>query len=297
MIETYQKREHGGVSWYASPLLSSLSDEVPIRHGFSTRRGGVSREEHLAEMNLGFFRGEERSLTEHNYELFAKALGICPESLVFANQTHTHTVAEVGSAHRGVGVTKPPVYFPGVPAGDPANEVDALVTAEPNVALGVRIADCVPILFCDPKARVIGAAHAGWRGTLAQIAVLTLYQMEALGARAENVRCAIGPYIGPCCYEVDRTFYERFLFDVGSDICEKAFTDTQSEHPRCDLGTVNEELLTFAGVLPEHISRTDLCTCCHPDLFHSHRATGGKRGTNGAVIALCENAASIFEVS
>lgn len=287
MIETYTQKECGGVAFFHSPLLSSLSDDVPIRHGFSTRIGGVSTEPHLRSMNLGFFRGEEKEITEQNYALFARAIGVSPDDLIFANQTHTHTVATVTRAHRGVGVTKPPVYFDGVPYGDPANEVDALISADPGTALGVRIADCVPILFCDPKARVIGAAHAGWRGTAENIAVLTLYAMESLGAHIGDVRCAVGPYICRDCYEVDRTFYERFLYDVGNDICEEAFTHTDSEHPHCDLGIVNEALLTFAGVLPEHISRTDLCTCCHPDLFHSHRATGGVRGTNGAVIALC----------
>ena len=123
MITEFSPVQNGSVLYYADPALSG--GEPSLLHGFATRRGGVSTEEHLKEMNLGFFRGEARALTEENYARFASAVGIPAEHLVFANQTHTHRIAQVGAAHHGVGVTKPPVYFAGKDANDHENEVDA----------------------------------------------------------------------------------------------------------------------------------------------------------------------------
>ena len=280
MITEFMQKSQSGVVYYEDPKLGDSA----LRHGFATRKGGVSTAPHLASMNLGFFRGEPQAITQENHARFAAGLGIPPAQLVFANQTHTHTVYTVTAAHHGVGVTKPPVYLPGTDPQDPVNEVDALVTAQPGVALGIRVADCVPLLFYDPVAHIIGAAHAGWRGTLDHIAPLTLYTMEEAGAHAPDVRVAIGPSIGACCYTVDHAFYEKFLQQLGTQIWAAAFSDTDTAHPRVSLARINEELLTEAGVLPEHIHTTSLCTCCSPAIFHSHRATGGKRGTGGALI-------------
>lgn len=287
MITEFSPVQNGSVLYYADLALSG--GDPSLLHGFATRRGGVSTEEHLKEMNLGFFRGEARALTEENYARFASAVGIPAEHLVFANQTHTHRIAQVGAAHHGVGVTKPPVYFAGKDANDHENEVDALVSAERGVALGIRVADCVPILYFDPCAHVIGAAHAGWRGTLSHIAALTLYAMEELGACAGSIRVAIGPCIGRCCYEVDHTFYEQFLREFGAGICQRVFDRAESEHPHADLSLLNELLLSDCGVKEENIHRSALCTCCNGELFHSHRASGGVRGTGGALIYMKED--------
>lgn len=287
MLTEFAPVQNGSVLYYVDSALGG--GDPALLHGFATRRGGVSTEEHLKEMNLGFFRGEARALTEENYARLSDAMGIPAEHLVFANQTHTHRIAQVGAAHHGVGVTKPPVYFAGKDAHDHENEVDALVCAERGVALGIRVADCVPILYFDREAHVIGAAHAGWRGTLSHIAALTLYAMEELGAAAEQIRVAIGPCIGRCCYEVDRTFYEQFLREFGSGLCAQVFDRTDSEHPHADLALLNELLLLDCGVKEENIHRSGICTCCNKELFHSHRASGGVRGTGGAVIYMKED--------
>ena len=158
----------------------------------------------------------------------------------------------------------------------------------------VRAADCVPILFCDPVNRVIGACHAGWRGTVGGIAAKTVDAMCAIGAEKQHIRAAIGHAVGLCCYEVDDAFYETFLHTLGKEVCNVIFRKSEEyENPdrwHCDLRTCNRMLLENAGLAPEHIDVSEHCTCCHNELFHSHRYamkyTGGKRGLMAACISM-----------
>ncbi len=258
-----------------------------LRHGFSTRWGGVSTLAHLSDLNFGFAVGEDRDTTLENYACFARAVGIRPEHLLCANQTHTSLVLTVDRQHRGLGLSQtPPVSLAPVYA----DGYDALVTRDFDTALVIRVADCVPILFWDPDNGVIGAAHAGWRGTLGEIAAKTVSAMTDIGADRDRILVSIGNAVGPCCYQVDRGFYETFLSALGPEICARTFFDTEGDHPRCDLRGVNRELLLRAGIPSEHIEVGTLCTCCHPEEFHSHRYAvthnGGKRGLMGAIICM-----------
>jgi len=145
--------------------------------------------------------------------------------------------------------------------GEQIGEGDALVSAEPDVAIGIRTADCVPILFADPETRVIACAHAGWRGTAANIAAATVARMEALGCDPKNIVAAIGPSIGPCCYEVSAE--TAFHFDRW-----RTATDGE-ERPHLDLPAINEAQLVEAGIY--RIWKSGECTYCRADRYFSFR--------------------------
>lgn len=161
-------------------------------HCFSTRFGGVS-EGMLASLNLGTHRGDSPENVRENYEILGKAVGFLPEQTVFTKQQHTAIVAPATRADCGTGLLR-----------EREDVCDALVTNEPGAALVCFAADCTPVLLYDPVARAVGAAHSGWRGTAQGIAARTVEQMQRLyGCKPENIRAAIGPSIGQCCFETD----------------------------------------------------------------------------------------------
>jgi YfiH family protein len=145
--------------------------------------------------------------------------------------------------------------------GEQVGEGDAIVSAEPGVAIGIRTADCVPILFADPETRIVACAHAGWRGTAANIAAATVDRMKALGADPKNIRAAIGPSIGPCCYEVSPETAAHF------DRWQKP--STGEGKPHLDLPAINERQLLEAGV--HRIWTSGECTYCRADRYFSFR--------------------------
>ena len=250
---------------------------------------------HISDLNVGFAVGEERAVTEENYRRFASCLGIPSDHVLCANQTHTARVLCVDARHRGMGISVP--YEALLDDSLASDGFDGLVTAAPGVALAVRVADCVPILFSDPIHGVIGACHAGWRGTLAGIAAEAVSSMCALGAERHLIRAAIGHAVGVCCYEIDEAFYRAFLIALGEEFCASVFSVHRGEdgsRRHCDLRRTNALLLEQCGIAPQHIDVSTLCTCCHPQLFHSHRYaqrhTGGKRGLMAAFISMEEGA-------
>ena len=264
------ENEKNGVKFFTS-------DKISVRHGFSTRVGGVSELPHTRSLNLGYHRGDEKSTVLKNLRLFSSALDMPLEAFVSVTQIHSRKVRTVGHVERGAGIFYRADF-----------ECDGYVTAERDVALCVKIADCVPILLSDPDAGVIGALHAGWRGTAARIAREGVEKMCALGAEKENIRAAIGPSICGECYEVDEPFKEQFLSMAGDELTERfVLPDAEKEGKyKVDLKAVNREILLSAGLLEENIDVTDLCTSCRDDLFYSHRKSGGERGSLCAVIML-----------
>lgn len=239
------------------------SDKISVPHGFSTRLGGVSKEPHLAEMNLGRNLGDDPSAVEENYRRMAEAIGFGADSIVFTNQIHSAAVLTVGN--EDIGKTY---------------DCDGFVTAERGVTLAVRTADCVPILFCDHKAGVIGAVHAGWRGTVDKIQQNCIRAMCELGASPENICAAIGACIHKCCYKVGEDFYEALCRKLGKEMTDRYV----SEDMYADLVGLNVELLNEAGVID--ITASEDCTCCKSELYFSHRASKGKRGVMSAFISL-----------
>ena len=257
MYEKRKDRKMGGFTKVgALPLL--ISDNIKCSHGFSTRDGGVSHGNGLDTLDLGM--GCDSDVTE-NRRRFASALGGDISSFFSAKQIHSSTVEAVTSADVGK-------YY----------ECDGFVTREKGLLLTVKVADCVPILLYDDIG-VIGAVHAGWRGTVSGIAVNAVNKMISLGARAESIRVAIGPCIHSCCYEVDIPFVEAVKnTEYGNELMTYIAPGEKQDHFYADLPEMNRHLLVFAGVNRENINVCDSCTSCNSDVFFSHRASHGKRG-------------------
>ena len=245
------------------------AEAISASHCFTTRLGGVSTGI-LESMNIGTSRGDDPENVLKNYEILGSALGFDIHDLVLARQVHGDCVRAVGAAEAGAGLFRSPL-----------GECDALITDTPGLALVVFTADCTPILFHDPVTGAVGAAHAGWRGTALAIAARTVEAMErCYGAQPQNIRCAIGPNIGPCHFACDRDVPEALLSAFGGEV--EQYIEKRGEKFYPDLKAVNAMVLRRAGVQTVDIS-TD-CTSCQPGRFWSHRITGGSRGSQGAVI-------------
>ncbi|MBQ7779536.1 MAG: peptidoglycan editing factor PgeF [Clostridia bacterium] len=240
----------------ALPLL--ISDNISCSHGFSTREGGVSHGDGLDTLDLGM--GTEEDVRE-NRRRFASALGGDISNMFSAKQIHSNIVETVTKNDLGR-------HF----------ECDGFVTSEKELLLTVKVADCVPILLYDDSG-VIGAVHAGWRGTVSGIAVSAVKKMISLGASAENIKTAIGPCIHSCCYEVDIPFVRAVKeAEYGSELLT-FITPAKTEGKfYADLPSMNRHLLTLSGVKDENINICPSCTSCENDVFFSHRASHGKRG-------------------
>ena len=256
---SFERIEKNGVVFFRSTLL-------PCPHAFTTRLGGVSAEAHLASLNLGNNRGDDPANVIENFRRIFEAAGL-PEDFVSARQIHSKTV----------------LFTRETLDGQP--ELDGFCTDARGLTLCVKVADCIPILLCDKDAGVIAALHAGWRGTAAGIAAEGVRKMVEVGAKPENVVAAIGAGIGSCCFEVKEDFVAEFTALAGKETA-RDFISSREGRFYADLKGANVKVLANAGVKREHIDVCPLCTCCDPDLFFSHRASGGKRGTMAALIAL-----------
>ena len=245
------------------------ADNLPVPHCFTTRYGGVSQG-HLATLNLGTRRGDTQENVLTNYRILGDAVGFAPEDLVLTKQTHTDIVRVVGQQHRGAGLFAPELA-----------ECDGLVTDTPGVALAVFTADCTPILLYDPVTGAVGAVHAGWRGTVADIAGKAVAAMEkAFSCAPENLRAAIGPNIAQCCFQTDADVPAAVLAQFGKEAQTCIAKKDQKYY--VNLKAVNALALQRAGV--RDIAVCQLCTACAPDRFWSHRVVGQNRGALGAII-------------
>ena len=173
--------------------LGALADRA-VRHAFFTRRGGVS-EGLFAALNCGLGSGDDRARVAQNRARAASQIGVAPDRLVTCYQVHGTAVITVERPWRA----------------EAAPRADAMVTTEPGIALGVLAADCAPVLFADAEAKIVGAAHGGWKGALAGVMEATVAAMVRLGARPERIRAGIGPCIAQPSYEVGAEFRDRFI--------------------------------------------------------------------------------------
>ncbi len=252
------------------PLTAPTLDDLPgIRHGFFTRRGGVSRGLY-ASLNCGYGSGDDRDAVRQNRRRSLAALGADCDDVTTAFQVHSA---------RAVLVSEP--WNPG-----DGPRADAMVATAPNVALGILTADCAPVLFADPEARVIGAAHAGWRGALDGIIRATISRMCEAGAALPRIKAAIGPCIGPDSYEVGPEFPGPFL--ERDSRADRFFQPRDGNRLSFDLaGYVTAELAKI-GVGQIAIVARD--TCAEEASFFSYRRTchqgGGDYGRNLSVILL-----------
>jgi YfiH family protein len=233
--------------------LEILTSELlaGIRHGFFTRRGGASSGIY-AGLNCGPGSADQREAVTLNRARVAAALGVAPERLLSLHQTHSTDVVVAGPE----GWSERP-------------RADAAVTAVPGLALTVLTADCAPVLLADPEARVIGAAHAGWRGALEGILEATLAAMERLGARTGAVRAAVGPTISQRAYQVGPEFFERFQAEEAG--YERFFAPGQGDRLHFDLPGFVLARLRAAGVA--EAGWIGACTYSEPERFFSYRRT------------------------
>lgn len=233
-----------------SPLLAERAGNAAL-HGFFTRNGGVSRGIYRG-LNVGLGSKDERDDVHENRARVARWFSTTPERLATVHQVHSPDVVVVDDSYDGA---RP--------------NADALVSATPGIVLGVLAADCGPILFCDPEARIVGAAHAGWKGALYGVLENTIKAMEKLGAKRRNILASLGPSIGPRNYEVGPEFVERFL-DVDRSY-ERYFTPSQKAgHAMFNLPALTTQRLEDAGVTAENL---DICTYPDEDRFYSYRRT------------------------
>ncbi len=251
-------------------VLFLYSDLLPCPHGFSTRVGGVSSLPHLKSMNLGENRGDTPENVAENTRLFCLAAEL-PQSTVSARQIHSDQIL-----YREEGLKK----------GEERPQCDGFYTDKRGVSLFVKIADCIPILLYAPDVEAVAALHAGWRGTAQNIAGKGVEKLTSLGADPQKMLAAIGVGIGQCCYQVDDPFIDAFLGALGEDFSRFLKKNGEDGRYYADLKGANKALLLSAGLKEEHIDLCSQCTMCQSNLFFSHRATNGVRGTMGAAIAL-----------
>jgi YfiH family protein len=257
-------------------------------HGFSTRPGGVSPFEDEKVLNLGFTDWDTRENVLENRRRFQTAAGAPDLPLVALKQFHSDVIHVFDTAPT-----------------DPCSG-DASITNRPGLLLAIQTADCVPILLVDPKKRAIAAIHAGWHGTLARIAAKTIGKMQMhFGTNPRDLLAAIGPSIGPCCYEVGTEVATQFLsqFPDAPDYFDEFRTGDEPNPiqwlnmmppghqppPKgvlLDLRKANRSQLLTAGLRPQNIHTSDLCTACRPDLLFSYRKQGSASGRLMAIIGI-----------
>ena len=249
-------------------------DKLGIKHGMSSRLGGTSAHP-FTSLNLGLHTGDDDKKVIANRQLFCQGVGVVPGDIVTAEQSHTDRIVVVTKEHIGKGAKK---------YSEAIRTTDALITNVSAIPLMLFFADCVPVLFFDPVQKVIGIAHAGWKGTMDAIAQKTILSMQThFGTNPEQCLVGIAPSIGPCCYEVDD--------GVVSRLKEKFEYWEELVHPHgykwyLDLWQANRLQLQQIGVQEKNIVISQVCTACNKDVFFSYRAEDGCTGRMGAVIVL-----------
>ena len=258
--------------------FKNLSATGIVKHGFSTRKGGVSTGI-FSSMNLNFKRGDDPDAVMENYRRMAAALNMRVEDMVLSDQTHTTNVRVITEEDRGKGILRPQDY----------SDVDGMITNVPGIVLVTSYADCVPLYFVDPVRKAIGLSHSGWKGTVGHLGQKAVEKVHAVyGSKPKDIVAAIGPSICQSCYEVSDDVAEAFRANFTADEAADILLDKGNGKYQLDLWKANWYVLTDAGILPEHLSVTDLCTACHPDLLWSHRKTNGQRGGLSAFLSLID---------
>ena len=258
-----------GIRYMSSPLL-------PVKNVFTTRFGGVSTGE-FSSMNLGSNRGDDAEAVRENYTRLCALFGVGPDDACVTKQVHGSDVRIVTSEDRHACMSVTPY------------EADGIVTGEKGLPLFCFTADCIPVLLADIEGKAAAAVHCGWRSSVADILLHTVEAMESLGARRENICAALGPAIGPCCFETDSDVPEAVEQYVGAEARSRTCVLQSNAKFLVDLRSANRERLLQLGLKPDHIDVSEECTVCSHDKYWSHRYTlknGLKRGSLAAGIML-----------
>ncbi|QHQ62221.1 peptidoglycan editing factor PgeF [Anaerocolumna sedimenticola] len=249
-----------------------------IRHGFSTRLGGVSSGIYES-MNLGYSNGDDSDNVMANYKRISESIGFLTENIVTTDQVHNTEVRLVTAKDKGKGVIKKRDY----------KGIDGLITNEPGITLATYYADCVPLYFVDMKNKAIGLSHSGWRGTVKRMGKVTLKAMKQnFNTNPEDVIALIGPSICMDCYEVSEDVAEAFEKEFNSEQIKDILLDKGNGKYQLNLWQANRHIFLDAGIKEENIHISSVCTSCNSDLLFSHRATKGKRGTLAAFLMIKE---------
>lgn len=276
-----------GVHWLPVPGW-----DLPwLWSGFSTRKGGLSRaycaDDATGELNLTFTVGDDRVAVEGNRHLLAEAVTGDPATpLAVVRQFHSNLV--VRAIREDAGREKP-------------RKADGMITDEPGLLLAVQVADCIPVIVADKKKRIVGAFHAGWRGTVKRIVEMGVGRMRLeFGCKPQDMMAAIGPGIGQCCFVVGDEVISEFesQFTYADELLREVYDadPVRMKYPllfltqrapghseigpqiHLDLAEANRRQLLVAGLKPESIKRVGGCTNCQPELFFSHRGSQGHAG-------------------
>lgn len=276
VVQDYLQKDKNGEDYMLPLMKYPLLEETGIvEHCFTTRLGGVS-EGMYSTLNFSVVRGDAPEAVLENYRRVAEAFGKTVDDFVCTDQTHTTNVLQVGVAELGYGVTKERPY----------TDIDGLITNEPGVILSTFYADCVPLYFVDPVHKAIGLSHSGWRGTVGRMGQKTLEAMTAAyGTNPKDVYAAVGPSICQDCYEISEDVAEHFYKEFEGHGDEILINKGNGKY-QLDLWKTNEIVLLEAGILPEHLAVTNICTCCNSDILFSHRASQGKRGNLAAFMMI-----------
>jgi YfiH family protein len=258
-------------------LRLSFFDDLGVRHAFSTRKGGVSVPPYYS-LNLGLSVGDNPAAVRENRRRYFTVLGLDLSRIVRVRQVHGNDVLVVDPALAGR------EQFPRLLLDDDYL-YDAMVTDVPGLGLTISTADCLPIFLADPRRRVIGAVHAGWRSSVQRIVERALRKMhEVYGTDPTECYAALGPGIRGCCYEVDEPVITKLkgVCTAWQDCVKPAGDDRWM----LDLAGLNIAILGETGVSGERVADIGLCTACRSDLFYSYRAEKPKTGRMMSVISL-----------
>ena len=245
-----------------------ICDTKLVSHGFTGSQGGVSNGI-VRGLNLGFRVQDNPENVIENYKLVSGDLELLFDRIVLSKQTHTDNIRIVTEDDAGKGISK---------ISD-IEDTDGLITNVKGIPLVVFSADCVPLLFLDPVHEVVGAVHAGWRGTVKGIGRKCVGLMkEKFGSKAEDILVAVGPSIGPCCFEFGKA--DAVIFS------EEFCREMNEEKVLVDIWGINKKQLTDCGIPEENIDVSGVCTVCNSDKYYSYRTHREKTGRQGAIIML-----------
>lgn len=259
-----------------------LSFQDKIKHMFSTKIGGVSTGKYNS-LNLGIDKGDAAQNVHDNYKLVCSAVGFNIEKIVFAHQTHTTNLHHVTENDLDLNILNP-IYSANNNFKSKLSDIDGLITNVKGITLTTFHADCVPIYFFDTQKNVIALSHAGWRGTVNNIAGKTIDEMVRFyKCDPCDILCGIGPSICGDCFEVDKPVADEFFEKL-------PFSDMFIKHANnkyyIDLWSINKQLLLDSNVPIENIEIGNICTKCNNDKFYSHRDVGFERGSMVAMMSL-----------
>lgn len=268
---SFTQQTNQGVVFHTADAFSSAGG---IAHGFATRLGGVSKPP-FDQLNLGMTRRDDPQAVLENYRRFCAALGTDVDHLVMTHQVHQDTILETKPEHVLEALLEPIGY-----------DTDGLMTNIPGLCLTIYYADCIPVLLYDPAKKAIAAVHSGWRGTSLGIAPQAVQKLAArYGSDPRDILVAIGPGIGPCCFETHDDVPTAMAERLGEGV-QPFCTPLPNGKFSVDLKGILRWELTQAGVPDENIDTLPLCTACHPELYWSHRKMGDRRGNHAAMIQL-----------